>query len=192
MGNTSAAPGYLTPTSAPIEMEGFEDAIQIMVTGVTGLPGKMVRPRYQAKPPKRPAKKENWCAIGVKTFMGTTSWTAHDSEEDGQDVVITQTDFEVLATFYGPRALDMATRLRDGLLMEQNRAELRKAGIGVTGAGEPINAPEMVSGTWVSRFDLPLNMQWETRQTYGVRNLLNAPSVLVTDTGQQRTITPKS
>jgi hypothetical protein len=192
MTNTSAYSGYLTPTSAPIEMEGFEDTIQAMVTGVTGLDGTMVRPRYQAKPPSRPSKSENWCAIGVKTFLGTNSSAAHDSKGDGHDVVTTWTDLEVLATFHGPRALELATRLKDGLLLEQNRAVLRKAGIAVTDSGEPINAPEKVSGAWTPRIDLPLNMQWETRQTYGVLNLLDAPGSVVSDNGVSVKIVPQA
>ncbi|MBC17088.1 MAG: hypothetical protein CL942_08555 [Desulfovibrio sp.] len=191
MTNTSATSGYLTPTSAPIQQEAFEDAIQAMVVGVTGLPGEMVRPRYQPKPPRRPGKDENWCAIGVSDTLGSHSSKTHDSEGDGQDVVITVESLEVLASFYGPGAKEMATRLRDGLVPDQNRAELRKAGISVSEIGKPTNAPEMVNGAWVPRVDLPLNMQWETRQTYGVLNILSASGELVTDTGLARDITPK-
>lgn len=192
MTNTSATSGYLTPTSAAIQQEGFEDAIQAMVVGVTGLPGQMVRPRYQPKPPSRPGKAENWCAIGVSDTLGSHSSKAHDSEGDGQDVVTTVESLEVLASFYGPGAKDMATRLRDGLILDQNRAELRKAGITVSEIGKPTNTPEMVNGAWVPRVDLPLNMQWETRQTYGVLNLLDAPGSVKSDHGVSVKIVPQA
>ncbi|WP_217284496.1 phage neck terminator protein [Pseudomonas nitroreducens] len=66
MANTSASGGYLTPAGAPTPAdEALEDILQPMVVGITGLPGKMVRPRWQPGNPKQPEPNVNWCAIGV-------------------------------------------------------------------------------------------------------------------------------
>ena len=63
--NTSQTPGYLTPTSGPLTEEELQDVLTAMVAGITGLPGKMVRPRWQPKPPKQPEHNIPWCAVGI-------------------------------------------------------------------------------------------------------------------------------
>ena len=188
--NTTAAAGYLTPTSPPVEREVLEDALQALVVGVTGLPGKNVRPRFQPKPPRRPAADESWCAIGVSDTLGRRSGVVHDGSGDGSAEVVNVEILEALATFYGPAAAAMAARLRDGLALAQNRAELRRAGIVVAEIGTPRPAPELVAGAWAQRVDLPLNVQWETRQAYGVLNLLDAPGTVETDDGVSANIMP--
>lgn len=190
MSNTSATSGYLTPTSAPVLQEAFEDALQEMVVGITGLPGRMVRPRFQERPPSRPKKNDDWCAVGITdTSLTSHTFTVHNGSDDGRTFVISTDQVEVMATFYGPNSRDIASRLRDGLHLGQNRAVARMAGVVVSEIGSPRNVPEMVAQTWVPRVDLPMTVQWETRQTYGVLNLLNASGGLVADSGQTRGIT---
>jgi len=186
--NTSATPGYLSPTGGVINQDDLENVLQAMVVGVTGLAPTLVRPRWQPKSPHEPERSETWCAIGVTNFLASATSVQHDGTGDGQDVLTTWTDLELLASFYGPAALQTATRLRDGLMLEQNRAELRGHGLALIGIEPPRNVPELVHGAWLARVDLPLGMQWETRQTYGVLNLTSANGVIVTDTGVTRDI----
>ena len=188
MSNTSATGGYLTPTGESIRQEDFEDALQAMVVGITGLPGDLVRPRHQPKPPNSPGPDTDWCAIGIKDTLGGATAVTHQGRDEGRTVVTSTDSLEVLVTFHGPGARGLAAMLRDGLRLGQNRAESRKAGITVGGIGEPRNAPELINGAWAARVDLPLNIQWETRRTYGVRNLVGLAGSLVTDTGRTRNI----
>lgn len=180
MDNTTARPGYLTPTTSPIDQTALENVLQEMVVGVTGLRPDLVRPRWQPNPPSRPKLKETWAAVGVKEYQGSTSYKEHG---DDSTTIVTLTDFELLASFYGPDALGKATQLRDGLVVDQNRAALRKHGMAIVHIGNPRNVPEQKKGKWIPRIDLPLNIQWETRQTFGVRNIASADGTIVTDTG---------
>lgn len=187
MSNTTAAPGYLTPTGQAIDQTTLENALQAMVVGVTGLAAGLVRPRWQPKPPKTPGRDVTWCAIGVTDFTQSRSSVAQDGADVGQAVVTTWTGLTLLATFYGPGALGAATRLRDGLLLGQNRDALRAQGLALGDLDNLRNVPEQRDGLWQARVDLPLTMQWETRQQYGVLNITAANGTIVTDTGETNT-----
>lgn len=186
MSGTSATPGYLTPTGLAAGQVALEDALQGMVVGVTGLAAELVRPRWQTKPPTTPARTETWCAIGVTDFTESNSSIRQEGAGDGQALVTTWTGLTLLASFYGPDALGVAARLRDGLLLGQNRDALRAQGLALGSIGNLRNVPEQRDGLWAARVDLPITMQWETRQVYGVLNLTAANGTIVTDTGQTK------
>lgn len=190
MSNTSARSGYLAPTNAGISRSDLEDVLQTVVVGITGLPGQLVRPRYQPRPPHRPDQDTTWCAVGAAAFPATSRTTTHDSDADGQDVVVTTRSIDVLVSAYGLQALEVVSRLADGLLVGQNRDELRRNGLVVTDIGEPLHAPELIGGVWEDRYDLTISMQWETRRSYGVLNILDAPGGIIADTGSVRTLQP--
>ncbi|MGE4504038.1 MAG: hypothetical protein AB7D51_01725 [Desulfovibrionaceae bacterium] len=190
MTNTSRTAGYLTPTNTPTGREQLENALQAMVAGITGLAGQLVRPRWQDEPPRRPERGVSWCAIGVQEFLEHATSTRHESEDDGRSIVTTTQTMTVLATFYGPECWARMIRLRDGLLIGQNRDQARAAGLILQEVGTPRNAPEQVNGVWEHRTDLPLVMQWETRQAYGVNNILDVSgeSAILASSGGVRTI----
>ena len=191
MTNTSARAGYLSPLTSPLTEEELNNELQAMVKGITGLPGKMVRPRWQPKPPKQPEHEVNWCAVGIadEDRQGFAA-VLHNSAGDGSDTVINWETLGALATFYGPLAWDMAGRLRDGLAIEQNRAELRKSGLALGGIGRRVKVPELVNNAWLQRVDLPLELRNEARRTFGVLNLLDAPVIAKSDDGLTVHTTP--
>lgn len=184
MSNDSTRAGYLVPTTGPLTEQELEDALTAMVAGITGLPGKMVRPRWQPKPPKQPEHTVNWCAVGVPDEdHDRFSAVLHDPRGEGQDILITWETLNVLASFYGPSARDLACRLRDGLYIEQNRATLRQAGIAVGEVGRMVKIPELVNNYWVRRVDLPLVLRNESRRTFAVRHIVCGSVTVETDTG---------
>jgi hypothetical protein len=189
--NTSARAGYLSPLSSPLTEEQIEDVLHDLVAGVTGLPGKMVRPRWQPRPPKQPEHTVDWCAIGVADAdREGFAAVIHNSMGQGTDTVIAWETLDVLASFYGPRALDLAGRLRDGLAIEQNRTALRQAGLALGGMGRMVKVPELVNNAWLRRVDLPLTLRNEARRTFGVLNLLDAPVTAKSDDGLTVHTTP--
>jgi hypothetical protein len=184
MTTDSTHAGYLAPTSAPLTEEQLEDVLTAMVAGITGLPGKMVRPRWQPKPPKQPEHTVDWCAVGVPD-EDDDSWPAvtHSGDGDGADTVVTWETLNVLASFYGPNSGDLAKRLRAGLMVEQNRAPLRQAGLALGGIGRRVRLAELVNGYWVKRVDLPIELRNEARRVYAVRNIKCGSVTIETDTG---------
>lgn len=196
MKGTSETPGYLAPSSGPLTEQELEDVLTAMVAGITGLPGQLVRPRWQPKPPKQPENHITWCAVGIPDEdHDRYSAVIHEGGGDdgqGTDTVITWETLDVLASFYGPGARDLAARLRDGLYIEQNRAGLRSAGLALAEVGRMVKAPEVINGKWLARVDLPLTMRNEARRIFGVRNITCGGTVIETDTGLMAQTTPNT
>lgn len=171
--NTSATGGYLTPTSpAPDEDDALDDLLTEAVAGITALPGAMVRPRWQPRPPKMPDPSVDWCAIGV-VDDDTPGYPhqQHDGTGDGSTTVSTAEDFMALASFYGPDARAVAKLLRDGLYLDQNREQLKIKGLFFVSTGKITAAPEFIDAQWYRRYDLPLFFRRTVARTYAILNI---------------------
>jgi hypothetical protein len=162
----------------------LEDVLHDMLAGITGLAANKVRPRFQPAPPKQPPHTVDWCAFGIADDdTAGFSAVSHDGTGDGTDTVISWAELNVLASFYGPNAWDLAGRLRSGLAIEQNRAQLRAAGLALGWAGRRVKTGELVNQSWILRVDLPLLLRNEERRTYGVLNIVCGSVTIETDTG---------
>jgi hypothetical protein len=193
MANSSATGGYLTPASspAPTEDDALDAVFQKAIAGITGLPGNMVRPRWQPIPPKQPEPSVNWCAFGVQTQKPDDGpYIEHIPAGDGKDAYVRHEDIDVLATFYGPGSQANATRLRDGLGISQNIEELKLDGIAFVESG-PIRAlPELVNQQWIKRRDIALVFRRKTARDYAILNIVAADIDLETEQfSEQITIT---
>jgi len=179
MANTSASGGYLTPTSAPlVEDDALDDIFSGAIAGITGLAGELVRPKWQKKPPKRPASTVNWCAFGVTEDNADAGPViAHDPDADeglGQDTYTRHKDITVIASFYGPAAKGVAQLLEDGIAIPQNLEELQLNSICFISAGTIRAVPESVNMQWLDRYDLLLYFRRAVTRTYAVQNILTA------------------
>lgn len=185
MTNTSATGGYLAPDTTPLTQAALENLLHDALAGITGLEGDLVRPRYQPRPPKQPDADVDWCAFGVQSRpgLGFPAVFHKDTEDNGSDTTISWERPLVPVTFYGPNAQDLAKRLRTGLAVEQNRAELRSGGLALADVGQAVVVPELINNAWVQRVDLDLAFELEERRTYPVRNILCGPFLAESDTG---------
>lgn len=192
MTNSSATGGYLAPTNVPLSQDELEDLVRAAVVGLTGLAGALVRPRWQEHPAPVPGHGVNWCAVGVqyRRKLGQPA-TVHDPADDGSDTVMQWVQLTFLVSLYGPDAPDLAARLESGLEPEQNRAELRAAGLALVSVGDPLPAPERINETWTRRVDMELIFEIEERRVYPVRNLAGGNLGIRTDSGQDRALTIK-
>ena len=181
--------GYLGPHTTPQPLFGhpWEDFLHDLVTGVTGMPGDKVFPRWQPQPPVRPDHDVDWAGVGISEI--TADWQAYvrhypasDEHPDGYDALQHMETTTLLASFYGPNATRNATLLRSGLFIEQNLAELRKANVGLVEVQTFQNAPELFKQKWVDRVDLPVVLRREIRFDYPVLNLLSAAGTITGDT----------
>ncbi|GHE70024.1 bacteriophage protein [Camelimonas fluminis] len=177
MSNTSSTGGYLTPEAipSPLEDDGLDDFLQAMVAGITGLPGKMVRPRWQPIPPKQPTPETDWSAIGITTRTpDDNAVVIHRPDGEGADALQRHEEFDALASFYGPNCQQYAGRLRDGLSIAQNREPMQRLGMGLVNVGNIVLLPELLNQRWLRRADLTVRIRRQIDRTYPVLNILSS------------------
>lgn len=181
--NTSRTDGYLRPaagSAAPAYDDELDKIFQKHVIGITGLPGDLVRPRWQPRPPKQPAPDVDWCSVGVKLIDPTAGpFIDHEgsdisSQDDGHDVRTWHEEVGLLASFYGPHASGYASIFIDGCGIPQNADQLRKHGISYVASGPPTPAPDFLNERWIRRVDVSMTFRRKTTRTYLVRNLASA------------------
>jgi len=181
--NTSASGGHLSPQTGIPSITSAEDVIQAVLADCSGLPGDLVRPRWQPRTPATPPQDVDWCAFGITrvTPRGypVVRHQALGEDDDGGDVVTRQEQLEILVTFYGPEASDRCAALGMALHVPQNRDPLRRAGMAVDGLGDPVIAPERVNQIWVMRVDLTIWITREISSRYPVRSLAKCGGYLI-------------
>lgn len=194
---TSASGGYLAPIDATPQDADFEDQLQAVVVGITGIAGNLVRPRWQPKPPKLPDQATNWAAIGVISQKVATraavmhhpgdldlgnGQTSHGYDELQQHEVV-----EIMASFYGPGSGGYAARFRDGLMIAQNREAMFLRNMALLDATDVVQAADLINEQWIRRFDLTFRVRRAITRIYPVENLLSAQGDLI---GEDRITQP--
>lgn len=172
----TTAPGYLLPDSPPVAYDDdLVDLLQPVVSGVTGVPGDLVRPRWQPDDvPQQPPYGTTWIALGVRdTEHPGFAYEGHvDGPDGGHDVLERSEEIEVLVSAYGPGSAGAVASLRDGLSIGQNRAALRAAGMDLVAVGKPVTVPALQTGKWVRRVDVPVMLRRYITRAYPVRTIL--------------------
>lgn len=183
MANTSATGGYLAPTApVPPDDVDLDNLLQELVAGVTGLPGEMVRPRWQPTVPKQPEPTENWCAMGVSVQTNDSGPAIqHDPAGDGSDTYTRHQQIDLMCSFYGPSAKGYAQRLADSISIPQNGEQLALNGMKFVSASDIQPAPALINQQWNRRYDLTLVLRRKITRTYPVLNLLSAEVQSTTD-----------
>lgn len=173
----SSTGGYLVPAAPtpPVEDAALDAIFQAMIVGLTGLPGNMVRPRWQPVVPIQPPPSTNWCAIGVTNIdPDANPVMMHNGAGQGSDTMLRHEVITVAASFYGPNAMQYAAQARDGLYVSQNHAMLTANNMGLVRADKIVPAPELVNQQWVRRFDFDITIRRQVVRTYNVLNVLSA------------------
>lgn len=181
MSNTSATGGYLTPSgAAPLYDLDLDLFLQTVFVGLSGLPGAMVRPRYQPTVPKQPAANVDWCAVGVMDIdKDDNPVVLHSDDGDGSSTLIRHEEIHVLASFYGPNSARIADTVRDGLYLGQNNEALSLQLMLYVNNDTIRQVPELVNEQWIRRRDLPILFRRQVKRTYAVQNLVSADSSLI-------------
>lgn len=176
---TSATGGRLLPLASILDDEALIDFLQETVAGVSGLPGQLVRPRWQAEPPNLPDFGTDWAAIGITDREADTyPVIEHDPTGQGADRLIRHERLDLLCSFYGPHAGSLAALLRDGLFIAQNREALLLVGMALVEVSGSTRAPALVKERYTDRTDITVTLRREIRRTYPVLNLLSAQLAL--------------
>ena len=195
MSNDSSTGGYLVPSSAPpIEDIALDAFLQGAVVGMTGLPGPMVRPRWQTPSPKQPEATVDWCGVGIisetpEYSAYTRHWRGEPSNPNdpagqGYDEQRRHEVLEVMASFYGPNSRGNANMFRAGLAVDQNRESFFLQNMNIVASDcKIINTSELINEVWFRRVDLTFCVGREIDRTYPVLNILSAPITIEGDTG---------
>lgn len=183
MSNDSSTGGPLLTSSTVTEDDALDDFFQALVVGLTGLPGNVVFPRFQAEPPNLPDFGTNWAAVGVMSHQPDTfAYVQHqdsaDAHTDEVSSVMLHETLDVLCSFYGPSSGANSMGLYRGLLVAQNREPLQIAGMGLHHVQGPVRAPELIKDRWTNRYDMHVFIRREVDAQYAVLSLLSATAML--------------
>lgn len=175
------------PYQVPLEDQALDDFFQILVSGITGLPGTNIRPRYQeTEVPNIPDYGTDWAAIGVMNidsddypYVQHYDDISYTSGTFAFDQMIRHENIEVLVSFYGPNAGNNCSILRDGLYIPQNFEYLTLAGMGLTAAGPHMQkVPQQIKTKWWNRYDIYLYIKRAIQRRYAIFSLLSAAAQL--------------
>lgn len=192
--NDSTTGGILLPTdvTAPAYDTELDAIFQQLVTGLTGLSGSLVRPRWQATQPKQPEASQNWVAIGVTNIEpdGWGSVITHNDSGAGSDSVTRWEVLTVLVSTFGPAAMQYVTQLRDGLFLPQNTEFLRANNMGLIDSDSIRALPNLVNQVYRHRYDIQFRLRRKAIRTYAIRNLAAVEIDLHTANPETETVIP--
>ncbi len=188
MANDSSTGGYLLPAASPAPLEGKDllAFLQGWLVGITGLPGTMVRPRWQPEPPDIPQAGDAWAALGV-VRRPSDEYPFVSHQPSVGDWVQRHELLEVLTSFYDLGSTGLAdyyaALFREGSAVEQNRWPLVAAGMNLVRVGALVAVPSLLKLRWLYRVDLEIAIRRQIDRLYPVRDLVAAQGDIFTDGG---------
>lgn len=181
----SAQP-YILPTDSETPPRGLSliQFIQTVIVGVSGLPGPMVRPKWQVEPPKNPDIFTNWMALGIDASTPDANMYV-DSYPDGVTVSQRHELLEVGCSIYGPDALDIYTLIRDGLQVQTNLEALRSGNMGFVEVSPARHLPDFVNERFIERYVMSVFFRREIQRIYPIPTLVSASGTVYTVFGDE-------
>jgi len=173
MATDSREPGYLRPAgAAPPYDKDLEDIFHDVIQGITGLPGNLIRPRYQVNPANQPQADQDWSAFGVT--VERQDWQSYRAlSSDGERYLNEVTEaIRVNVSFYGPRYQHFERMWCDGMQIEQNRDGLAAHGIAFIEFADPVALPALLKEQWVKRADVRGLFHRKAVREYPIRDIV--------------------
>jgi hypothetical protein len=168
------------------------DLLTALVVQTTLLPPTMVRPRWQPTPPEQPPAGASWAAVGIpqRTGQGYTHQAMSTLPGTTTEALLLRrwVSFQVLFSFYGPDAEDVAELFRDSIFLVQNLAGLYAYGIKVTWAEEVLAVPDLTNLQWIDHQDIRVDFVREYDRYYPMQHVIEANGTIVTDVGYHTTL----
>lgn len=177
--------GYLQPVSTNSEKndQELDRFLSNLVSSITGIPGELVRPRWQKEPPNEPDFNVDWAAIGETGPRTRDVFSAEvhvGGLSDGQDIVIRNEILQILCSFYGPNAQANSELLAMGLGLAQNREAMELNGFGLVEVQDSLRVPALIKDRWLWGMDTPIRLRRQQQYTYAVPSLIAAEGVIET------------
>lgn len=186
MSNTSASGGYLTPvTPSPFPSSlTMVQFLQTVLVGISGLDGTLVRPKWQANPPKQPDIGVNWMAFNIiATKPDTYGYNYLDANNINQSK--RHEGLELQCSFYGPDCNSLAGIVADGFQITQNLEALQIAKMGFTNTGDILHVPDFVNERWIDRVEMTLFLRREIQRSYPILSVVSATGTIHTVLGNE-------
>lgn len=190
---TNPASPYFVP-AAPLEDQALALVFQSLVSGITGLAGDLVRPRWQIDSPKQPPPHVNWCSIGrltstpddnpvVKQLAGATV-------NDQAGALLTEhEEMDIACSFMGPLCETYSGIFRSGVRLASNLLNLKLVGLYFKEIDVGRAAHELINQQWVHRWDTMITFKRMVARVYSVPNIIEANIHIFDDSGRvDRTI----
>lgn len=177
----SSTGGYIVPApvNPPVHGDPLADFLQAVVAGITGLPGPLVRPRFQPEPPEPPPVTTDWAAIGIlRKLSEGFAVVTHDGALTGSDTTQRYEKLELMVSFYGPNADEFEGRFRDGLCVSQNLEVLGLARMAHVDLGVANRLPALFRERWREHVDVLWTVARVVQRVYPILNLSSASGVL--------------
>jgi hypothetical protein len=191
-GNTSATGGFVTDIPPPPPSgDQIAAAIRTMIATLAGLPGSLVRARWQPMPPAQPDASVTWASVGItRTEADDYPYIRHDGVTQlvgaagpGVDRMQRHSTVTVLVTFYGPASESAAGAMRDGLYIQQNWEPMAAVGLKFRDILDLARMPELVNQQWIDRLDVQIDFRHQIDRVYPILNLDGADVVIRQDNG---------
>ncbi|MCO7512711.1 hypothetical protein NJH77_26060 [Serratia fonticola] len=177
LSNDSTQAGWLTPTVDNTDYdEALERNLSRWISAVSGLPGKMMFPRWQPQEKTRtlPDANANWCAYGVLSVTADYNPAFTNTTDTGTELWRHET-LECLISFYGPAGQRSSLQFRDGITLNQNNDELTKLHLSLGDYGRIMAVPEFLSEQWIRRYDITVRLRRKIIREYGIKSIAEAP-----------------
>lgn len=185
-------PPLVQEPPVPLAAPSAVDLITKILSDLTGIPPGFVRPRWQRTPPQQPTAGTHWAAVGITRRLAEGySWQGMSTLPGTTTEALLLKRWEtveVLCSFYGPSAEDLAELFRDSLYLGQNLEALIVNGFQVTGLDDVLAVPDLTNWQWIDHQDVRLQLARELDRYFPMQSLLEANGTLVTDVGFSQTL----
>lgn len=184
------APGYKPPVSTvPLPKRlTLNQFIQTVIAGVSGLPGALVRTKWQTEPPKDPDIEIDWISFGVSLANPDANGYV-GVNDDGTLDYQRHEDLEVALDLFGPDCLEIAGLIRDGFQIDQNRVALQLANMGFVNVSGARFIPDLVNERFVQRRVMSIFLRRQVQRTYPIPTLLSCTGTVYTVQGAEEFLT---
>jgi hypothetical protein len=175
---------YLQPKTTNPFPDGLTltQFLQMVLVGISGLPGANVRPKWQVQQPTNPPVDVNWIGFGVDiSSPDANAYFASDATDPLKSNMQRHVGIELGCSIYGPDALETYDILVDGFQVPQNRYALFDNDMGFVEVLPGRKVPELINELWYNRVETSIILRRERERSYGVPRILSASGVIYTD-----------
>lgn len=187
LSNTSATGGYAQPSFTQPNPGNLTltQFIQTVLSGISNINGKFVRPKWQPAPPQMPDITVNWLAFGIAS--SNPSFNAYIAQQpNGTTQYQRQEQLEVQVSVYGPAAFETVGLITDGLQIPQNLSGLLSANMGLVEVTKALHIPELINERFFNRYEFAVLLNRQVQRLYPILSFTSISGTVYTQTAENQ------